>query len=415
MALVRVRLTFPRISRDSYESSVDGVAIDQDAWLQSQARQERLDKQSEILVERLFQSGDEGIYRPKENWLSFVSGSGKVRPLVSSRYSNRNVIPTTQQRNSRSYLRDLRCFTENATKYARMLVATEGERVPIEEFPSALAAHTRRVSKQLLPYLKAQQCPAFFVKSEFPCKFDEEKGRFTYHIHTHILYEPKVILDNKSGGWGKLMKECRARMGGRHIHDAGRIRNLNECTKYCTKPDELLELPPAELYQLSQALNDAKILRPVGEFRKFRGRLSGDKVEVRQVGEPENRRWVEVEKADGRRLEVQYAKKSKSKTDIVLGVKLGAFTSNICERHYLVMNYAGDFEALLSKRGLTRDSLVSPKSCDDYKVHNSTITVLDPISFSSWPAHPAAPPGVLPPGEPSFLIQKAQLEGAKGV
>ena len=403
-------LTFPRISRLRYDELLDGIELDGDHWLDKQVAQSRLDDQTARMAAILYEQGDETIYRPKEKWISMVSRSGVARPIISSRYAHRKILPTTMQADSRAMLKDLQAYA-SSLRFTRMMIATEGSRCVLADLETVLASHSRRVRQQLCPYLRRNGCMPFLIRTEFTIEKKPDDPEPTYHVHSHILYDCTKFFG--SSGFSDLVKGCQSVMGGRTVKDSGRIRNLAEACKYCCKIESrnkrdyqlgLLDLSPSQVFDLSRILKGKKMLRPIGDFRAFRQRLRGDCVVMGKIGCGDKRTFVEVEKEKASAINATYEKKARTAIDIVIGRKTGAFTRPIIERHLLVVNYSGDLDMLLAKRGLTRSVFdVRPNS----SVHNVTPTVVEPCSFSSRQFDGDDPPNGRDPPKASILFQNA--------
>lgn len=402
-------LTHQKWGKEAWASYINGTPLDADCWLDSRVRDSRLKDQTREIASRLSMF-DPSIYRPKEKWVSMVSGSGDANLIESSRYQNRNILPTTMQSNSRNILKLLTRYIEEKP-FTRMLVVTEGDRraCGLDELPETLSFHNDRVKDDLGPVFKEYNCEEILRRVEFTMKRDEQ-ACVRFHVHTHILYSPNKRMPK--GQWEAFLKAVRAAFGGRHVHDAGKLRDPREAVKYCCKIESapsadklgLLDLDPFELFQLSKSLIRRKMIRPVGKFSEFVRRLDDDCVKLKRIQIAEDQyKWIEVEKDKKRNIDCEHSGKA-YRGNIILGYAMGAFTSPKIEKHLLVMDYSGNFEELKSLRSIGAEAFGFPNAI---KVHTTTPTAPDPISFSSMESKSGIPPGGFDPPETSILFQNA--------
>lgn len=387
------------------------MKLDEDVWLASRVRDERLTVQSVELVKRLALF-DPSIFRPACKTVSRINQYGQVSVIESSRYQNRNIIPSTQQRNSRSYLKPLTRYV-STRPYTRMLVCTQGDRwtVGVEDLGAAMDSLNKILKDDLGPVFREFDCEEILRRTEFTMKRDES-GKVFYHVHAHLLYTPSHRMPKRK--WEGFLKAVHAVFGTRHVHDAGRLRDPREAVKYCCKFESekagtngtigLLDLDPWELYQMSKVVKGRKLLRPVGEFSEFLKRLKGDKVVLKRLQLAEDQyKWIEVERDTKRDIECKQEGKSYN-GNIVLGWCVGAFHRPVIEKSLLVQDYQGDFGALLAMRCLGAEAFALP---DPIKVHNTTTTAFEPVSFSSRKFLSGIPPNGDDPPKASILLQNA--------
>lgn len=387
-------LNHPIKSKIEHALACEGIAFDQDKWLESNCRTEKLAKQSAILAQRLWDAGDSKIFRQSHEWIHFVGSDGTARLYEGSMYANRNVIPVKMAENSRRYVKTLLRWLE-AHPYARMMVITHGKNIPLESLKVEKRKFIKNIRKKLRPLLKHTYGASIdWERVEFTIKRID--GSAWLHLHCHMLYVPPYISD-----FGKLMKDVRETMGS-HCWDSGKVTNPAELAKYVCKIESdknpenigLLDLTPYELRTLAEQTYNQRYLTPLGNLQAWMRELKERKTTLKKYYDSHNEtwRWCEVEQDDSLGCEVEYQEESKSPPcNIVLGWKVGAFTTPTMRKHLIVMGYSGDFAQFLQHRGLTPESFQILSSHTHDKCPHAS-SYVDPISGKEVPEHWKPPP-----------------------
>jgi hypothetical protein len=144
---------------------------------------------------------------------------------------------------------------------------------------------------------------------------------------------------------------------GTHFHDAKRIKDAAECSKYLAKIDDseagegkgILSLSGEELAEMHRQLFHCQISRRMGRFaRECRDRQTRG-VRIRKTPDEQGVwRWAEVAKA---KVEArQKANGSGVSSNIVIGRTACTFRRPVLESALLVLNYDGDYESLIRSR-----------------------------------------------------------------
>jgi hypothetical protein len=182
----------------------------------------------------------------------------------------------------------------------------------------------------------------------------EPDGSHSFHPHTHLIILPTRSLTKSD--WSNALRYVHKRMGT-HCQDCGRIRDAAECGKYLAKIDEsedrdgcgILSLSDAELAELARQLFHRQLSRRMGRFAQECRDRNRRRVRVRKTPDEQGVwRWAEVErpKVDAR----QRPNGSGRAVNIVIGRTACAFRRPVLEAGLLVLNYNGDYAALIRSR-----------------------------------------------------------------
>jgi hypothetical protein len=191
-----------------------------------------------------------------------------------------------------------------------------------------------------------------FARVEFTIKAEE--GTHTFHPHTHLIVMPLRRLTRAQ--WRAVLTFCHSYLGT-HFRDCGRIHDAAEACKYMTKIDDsedgegngLLSLSDAELAELARQLHGRQLSRRMGTFAKECRDRNRRRVRVRKTPDEQGVwRWAEVErpKVDAR----QRPNGSGRAVNIVIGRTVCTFRRPVLEAGLLVLNYDGDYAALIRSR-----------------------------------------------------------------
>jgi hypothetical protein len=182
----------------------------------------------------------------------------------------------------------------------------------------------------------------------------EADGSHSFHPHTHLIVMPARTLTKSD--WSTALRYVHKRMGT-HWRDCGRIRDAAECGKYLAKIDDteegegcgILSLSGEELAEMHRQLFHRQLSRRMGRFaRECRDRQTRG-VRIRKTPDEQGVwRWAEVAKPkiDAR----QRPNGSGRSANIVIGRTVCTFRRPVLEAGLLVLNYNGDYAALIRSR-----------------------------------------------------------------
>lgn len=221
--------------------------------------------------------------------ISDISGDVEV---VATEFRNILLIPAVAKSKRSQTIKDLQFFIENHKRadHFRYLVATSGERVPLED-----AGALRERRSVFLPRLRkfmsesSQRWGVRFLYRGDEYTFNEEGA----HYHENLLYYPsrKLSVDE----WQAFLQFARIRLGNVWIKDAGKLKNPREVVKYICKlsgdsehirasgsseswgADELTGPELAWLYNETVGGHSSQ---PLGEFADWLASIRGDRKKV---------------------------------------------------------------------------------------------------------------------------------------
>lgn len=248
--------------------------IDPVSFLERMFSDAQIKKQSEVIAHKLANSGFDP-YLSTEDRVSMVGlVSGAVLNL--SKYRNLNIIPEVAQRNRRALINEFKLFLKEnpkVRKYARYLVVTSGKRFAIDEFSGRLKLFNDSLGRYF------ERCKEKGIRPILcSIEFTVDDNR-TINLHANIVTSPEKAFGKN--GWIEWLEETREHFDGNMLHDAGRIKDVNEIIKYVCKYNGIAALDGIDTAHIAQALYKKQLVRPLGIFQKWRSKLKKDGQKIR--------------------------------------------------------------------------------------------------------------------------------------
>jgi len=242
-----------------------------------QGRDIAIREQSERIAQRLEALGIPA-YR-KAGDASFYK-VGLLTGLVQSldiQYRHILFIPAVAVAERRSLTNELTYWIENKLpkkgKYLRYAVVTCGENVRIyDDLKEEHRIWARRVSDVFRWLNQKYGSRLYFRGTEFTFNEDAE----TINMHMNILYDVPLL---KAERWLEFLTDMRERLGCL-VHDSGKLEDVNELTKYVTKPNDIEELEADHLRWFYEQTLNTRLIQRYNSFKDFKGSLKEDGLRI---------------------------------------------------------------------------------------------------------------------------------------
>lgn len=240
-------------------------------------RDEAIRQQSERIAGRL-----EGLgipaYRKSQDGTFYKVGllSGLVKRL-DDQYRHIMFIPAVAVSERRALTNELNYWIDNILpnggKYLRYMVITCGENIRVyDDLKEEHRKWTRKVSDVFRVLNEKYESKLYFRGTEFT--FNE--GMETINMHMNILFDVPFLPD---GGWTDFLNECRERLGC-IIKDAGRLKDVNELTKYVTKPNDIEMLEDDYLLWFYEQTLNTRLIQRYNSFKSFKSGLNEERLRI---------------------------------------------------------------------------------------------------------------------------------------
>ncbi len=303
-----------------------GWAMDPVGWAKRQAASAELERQTAHIADALAGAGVNVVLDGDVTFIGAVTGVVEQQRV----YRACRFLPTVAARDRRPTVNGLKLFISGHkhSKYFRYAVMTCSEPVPFSAYlqgdmRGAIQELNRRISKWahtaqkkkwgvevLYRGIEFTRATAAERDAEAHARgqasnLSERYGADTvlYHVHANVLYWPTRALPGDA--WKAFLRFTHEATGA-WWKDNGKVGNVEELVKYCSKPNDTLKSSADELVWLYHATQRLKLCQPLGDFKDWMKALevAGEKV-VR----------VHVGRGDGRLMRVKKRKKSDKDSD----------------------------------------------------------------------------------------------------
>lgn len=264
--------------------------MDPVAWAKRAAASRLLTEQTERIVAALARGGIDVIRDGDVTLISAVTGIVESLPV----YRAVRFLPTIAARDRRPMVNALKLFMSGTShktayvgKYMRYAVFTAPQPVPaFGMLRDEIQSLSRRISKWA-HRVKKYGVKVLFRGIEFTRKTAEERGMtdrypadtILYHVHANVIYWP---TRNMKGEWENFLRETFEFIGS-EWKDNGKVENVEEIVKYCSKPADTLAASDDELVWLYRETQRLKICQPLGPFAEWLRDLNERKEKVVRV------------------------------------------------------------------------------------------------------------------------------------
>ena len=354
-----------------------GIEISETEWKKSNQQNDLIKVQSEQIARRLEGQGVDIRGKVKTSIIGLCSGI--TEKAIS--YRNTNIIPVNQSKNVHKMLSDLKYFYEQEAKNTlRMFVISAGW-VFLEDYKDAHRAHTRRMSKFAAEErLKENAVELVFYNVENTIK--TVNGRVMLNMHSHALVKSNKKLGSKK--WLSFINWAKTRFPKGYFHDS-KLKNVNECVKYCFKPMELEKITDQELAELFHQTFLCRFFIPLGSFRKLRKSLKDNRLNIVKIpteDSPQSEKALWEYKFQEK--QAYKLRKLTSGNDVKVKNRILTITNpspkftNKFEPCLVVQNYDGDLDKLIKLNCLEKTIAEAKKIYNRPPAsmqHTTTITV----------------------------------------
>lgn len=268
----------PYPSQEFVASLNTGRGLAPERWREREARDAKIDRQTEALAAALEAEGITA--RGPDNVVAIGLVTGQVESV--SRYRVICFLPAIAQRERRPMLNELTYFRRhhhNHKTNMRMSVVTTGTPIPVpsirEESIDSVALRDRiqnlhrNVSKYAEWARREFGVEVVYRGTEFTIKQRKGDDFLSVHPHANLLHTPPIGGMPK-GEWRRFLREAPKQFGGSWWKDCGRLRQPEEAIKYPFKPAELEGLKPFQVAWLHRQTFGLKMAQPLGEFKAWR-------------------------------------------------------------------------------------------------------------------------------------------------
>ena len=265
-----------------------GQSLGAETWREGRERQAALLAQTNHLADALERNGIV-VRQPAAGVVAVGDVTGHMEEVGGFRAVR--FLPLIAQRDRAAMLSGMRFFRANdpAGRFTRMAVVTSGDRVPLlGDLRGRQTKHAKAISRWAAEARRDFGVDVLYRGTEFTTT---DAG---IHWHSHVLYRPRRALS--PARWDSFLSWTKARLGGVHWQDCGRLEKPEEAIKYAFKPAELVVQPDAVVAWLYRETQRLKLAQPMGAFADFLRELAdaGEKVAMVHQGDGQGAKLCRV-------------------------------------------------------------------------------------------------------------------------
>ncbi|MEW6306973.1 MAG: hypothetical protein AB1705_26210 [Verrucomicrobiota bacterium] len=296
-----------------------GHRCNEDDWLEGRAREQKLERMTHLIVERLKRAQEEtrgywgvDLRRPAVDGVLHAVDMWEEKSAELPSVKHQVFLPIVAHGERIALIREFTRWMQTH-KHTRYYVVTTGGRCQIHEINARLAwAHEKLSEFRRLPEM---QEGGEFYGINFVLRTDEftierEGDGLTFHPHINLaIHFPHFLPARRNRETGEMENGFLRfkRLIDEHFRtvvlDAGEIDNVHELIKYVCKYEKeneptwtertlaggisgavksigILDLSPCELYALYRVRAGMKPVQALGSFAQYRRRLRENRLKV---------------------------------------------------------------------------------------------------------------------------------------